>query len=236
MGVKISQLSELLEPFSLDDIEWRIDFNRTKYWEKSDNVSAFALCYVTSRAIMRRFDDVCGPENWTVEYTEWKSGAIAKIFINIEGQGWVSKEDGADPSDIEGFKGMISGALKRAAVLWGVGRYLYDLPATKVNVYREKIDTGIRSYIKRKTGPSITYWWEPPVLPLWARPIEESYDLNEVSSEVKTHIANEEESKAFKAEIRMAYRSNDVNHIIRTYGEDIIRKLKKNKFKFQKGD
>lgn len=40
---------------------------------------------------------------------------------------WVTKADGAGDSDVEAEKGAISDALKRAAVKWGIGRYLYDL-------------------------------------------------------------------------------------------------------------
>jgi hypothetical protein len=40
---------------------------------------------------------------------------------------WVRKSDGAGETQVEGEKGAISDALKRAAVKWGIGRYLYDL-------------------------------------------------------------------------------------------------------------
>jgi hypothetical protein len=39
----------------------------------------------------------------------------------------VWKSDGAGDSDVEAEKGAVSDAFKRAAVKWGVGRYLYDL-------------------------------------------------------------------------------------------------------------
>jgi len=40
---------------------------------------------------------------------------------------WIWKADGAGDTDVEAEKGAISDAFKRAAVKWGVGRYLYDL-------------------------------------------------------------------------------------------------------------
>ena len=49
---------------------------------------------------------------------------ICELSINIDGT-WITKSDGADDSNIEGAKGGISDALKRAAVLFGIGRYLY---------------------------------------------------------------------------------------------------------------
>ncbi len=45
---------------------------------------------------------------------------------------WVEKQDGSGPTDMEPFKGGISGALKRAAVAWGIGRELYRYPRVMV--------------------------------------------------------------------------------------------------------
>jgi len=41
------------------------------------------------------------------------------------GERWITKTDGAGDTGIEGEKGAISDSLKRSAVLWGIGRYLY---------------------------------------------------------------------------------------------------------------
>jgi hypothetical protein len=56
-------------------------------------------------------------------------GVIASIAIkNPETGEWVEKQDGSGASDMEPFKGGISGALKRAATAWGIGRELYSYP------------------------------------------------------------------------------------------------------------
>ncbi len=56
-------------------------------------------------------------------------GVIASIAIkNPETGEWVEKQDGSGATDMEPFKGGISGALKRAAVAWGIGRELYRYP------------------------------------------------------------------------------------------------------------
>ena len=47
---------------------------------------------------------------------------------------WVWKSNGAGQSDIEAEKGQFSDAFKRAAVLWGIGRYLYALPSPWVDL------------------------------------------------------------------------------------------------------
>ena len=47
------------------------------------------------------------------------------ISIRVNGE-WMERWDGADVTDFEPYKGGISSAWKRAAVPWGIGRYLYD--------------------------------------------------------------------------------------------------------------
>ena len=98
------------------------------------------LDYITARTLMERLDTVVGPENWRDEYrfenamrTEWVEKrkvrtesriCICRLWIKLDGE-WVYKEDGADDSDIEGEKGSVSGAFKRAGVKWGVFREGY---------------------------------------------------------------------------------------------------------------
>lgn len=116
----------LAAPFPADAIEWRVG-SRTK---KGDR--ATLLAYLTSRAVMQRLDELVGPERWRDSYAPvLEGGKVAGYICTLElevreGQ-WVAKSDGADVTDMEGFKGGISSALKRAAVKWGIGRYLYDL-------------------------------------------------------------------------------------------------------------
>jgi hypothetical protein len=77
---------------------------------------------------MDRLDEVAGPACWQDTYTETPLGrVICTISIKVDGE-WVSKSDGAGKTDVEGDKGGISDAFKRAAVKWGIGRYLYSMP------------------------------------------------------------------------------------------------------------
>ena len=88
-----------------------------------------ALAYLDARDVMDRLDLVCGPENWQSEYVETAKGrVICKIGIRVTDD-WVWKSDGAGDTAVEGEKGGISDAFKRAAVHWGIGRYLYRLSA-----------------------------------------------------------------------------------------------------------
>lgn len=112
---------KLKEEFPPAEIEWRVGSTN------GDKTSGLALAYITSRHVMDRLDEVCGPDNWQSSYVETPKGRVlCTISIKIDGD-WVSKSDGAGDSDVEAEKGAISDSLKRAAVHWGIGRYLYDL-------------------------------------------------------------------------------------------------------------
>lgn len=108
--------------FPKDAVSWRAQ-TLTK-----DGKKALALAYIDARDVMERLDKVAGPENWQSSYTETPAGrVICTLSIRI-GDEWISKSDGSGSTDIEAEKGGISGALKRAAVSWGIGRYLYEMP------------------------------------------------------------------------------------------------------------
>lgn len=116
-------LSNLASEFPKAAIHWRAQ-TLTKNGDK-----ALALAYLDARDVMDRLDEVCGPAGWQSRYTETAKGRVlCEIGIHIEGE-WVWKSDGAGDTAVEGEKGGISDAFKRAAVHWGIGRYLYRLDA-----------------------------------------------------------------------------------------------------------
>lgn len=111
----------LRAPFPPGAIHWRAQ-TVTK-----DGTKALALAYIDARDVMDRLDEVCTPANWRDSFTETPKGrTICTLEIRVDGE-WIGKSDGAGDTDVEGEKGSISDALKRAAVKWGIGRYLYDL-------------------------------------------------------------------------------------------------------------
>ena len=131
--MKASDLSRLADPFPPSDVEWKPGATTR------DKSKGLAMAYLTSRAVQQRFDDVCGPGDWRNEFTAGPDGGVlCGISVRVEREDgtaeWVTKWDGADNSQVEAVKGGLSGATKRAAVQWGVGRYLYDLPATWVRL------------------------------------------------------------------------------------------------------
>ncbi len=113
----------LKKPFSDEQISWRVG-STTR-----DKSKGMALAYIDARDVMDRFDEVCGPEGWQCRYVDAGTATTCcEIGVLIDGN-WIWKSNGAGKTDVEGEKGAYSDALKRAAVCWGVGRYLYGLGA-----------------------------------------------------------------------------------------------------------
>lgn len=124
----------LRAPFAPEDIHWRAQT------VTGNGDKALALAYIDARNVMERLDAVCGPEGWRDSYVETGKGRVICTLSLRIGDEWVSKSDGAGETDVEGDKGALSDALKRAAVKWGVGRYLYSMPNVWVpcECYAEK--------------------------------------------------------------------------------------------------
>ena len=131
--MKAHDLARLADYFAPEELEWK-PITISKKTNKG-----LAAAYVTNRAIMARLDEVCGPENWKNDFRPGPNGGVVcglsiRIVREDGSSEWVTKWDGADNSDIEAVKGGLSNAMRRAAVQWGIGRYLYELPSTWVPV------------------------------------------------------------------------------------------------------
>jgi hypothetical protein len=115
-------IERLSEPFDKSQIHWRVGST------KGDKTAGMALAYLDSRDVMDRLDKICGIDGWQSDQP-WSDGKklCCRIGIKINGE-WVWKSDGAGDTAVEGDKGAFSDALKRAAVSWGIGRYLYQTP------------------------------------------------------------------------------------------------------------
>lgn len=133
-------LEKLKYRFRPEEIEFRVgSTNEVKENGKviKKATKGLALPYVTNRAIQNRLDDVCGIENWCNVFQPWENGSqLCGISIRIDDANdkWVTKWDGAENTKKEPVKGGLSNAMKRAAVQWGIGRYLYEVPPIWVDV------------------------------------------------------------------------------------------------------
>lgn len=101
-----------------------------------------AMPYVDARLVMDRLDSVVGVMGWKDAYRILKDGCVVcKLSIQI-GDKWISKSDVGSPSEQGDFgdrrKAAFSDALKRAAVKFGIGRYLYSMPSQWVDYDAQK--------------------------------------------------------------------------------------------------
>ncbi len=150
---------KLSAPFPADAIHWRAQSVTDK-----NGGAALALAYLDARDVMDRLDNAVGPENWQDRYEETAKGRLICTLSIRVGDEWISKSDGAGNTDVEGDKGAISDALKRAAVKWGIGRYLYDLENVwapcelgtngKWRKWKPEADTKFAAALAKVTRPS----------------------------------------------------------------------------------
>lgn len=156
----------LAAPFRPDQVSWRVGVSNKKKRQKEtgDNFAKATkgqvLAYIDARDVMDRLDEVCGPDGWQNRYTHAEKKTICEIGVRTDDGEWVWKADGAGESDIEAEKGALSDAFKRAAVRWGVGRYLYHLPTPWVDLdEREQITPAemakLEKLLSGKTAPAL---------------------------------------------------------------------------------
>jgi hypothetical protein len=201
-------LEKLKEPFAPSDVSWRIgQAGKTrdgKIWAK-------VLAYIDNRNIQERLDEVVGPANWKNEYAKGpEGGVLCGLSIKVDGE-WVTKWDGAENSDIEPIKGGLSDSMKRAAVQWSIGRYLYELGETWAEIVEKGVPGAHYANCKVKVDGKddwATFYWLPPrgVLPGQEPP------RNQPKTEAPQ--ASPAHKKALE-KIAAAVRNRDVNDIAR---------------------
>ncbi len=153
----------LAAPFDLTEVKFKpavVSGNR-----------AMALAYVDARAIQDRLDDVLGVDGWQDDYECRDDGAVVcRLRLRLGGE-WVIKVDVGGPSEQpdggDRLKAAFSDALKRAAVKFGIGRYLYRLPSQWVDY-----------------DPKKRQFAQQPSLPQFALPLREKPQKPKVA---KTH-------------------------------------------------
>ncbi|MXV21140.1 Rad52/Rad22 family DNA repair protein [Deinococcus xianganensis] len=149
--MKLSDVQKRLQaPFPAHMVAWKpAAYSR-------DRSRALMLAHIDARAVQDRLDAIC-PDAWTfeIEVIPGTRQPTVKGRLTVLG---VTREDigEAPEGDLGTLKAASSDALKRCAVHFGIGRYLYDLPRT----WADWDDAARR--------PTQT-----PELPDWARPDHE---------------------------------------------------------------
>lgn len=109
----------LAAPFPADEVEF---LPRAVQGGK-----ALGVAYIDARSVMNRLDFVVGPGGWSFDFDLLADGGkMVRGRLTVLG---VTKCDAGEAStEDEILKSAVSDALKRCAVHFGIGRYLYYLP------------------------------------------------------------------------------------------------------------
>ena len=145
-------LDALSAPFPAERVSWRVGST------SADKSRGLALAYIDARDVQDRLNEVLGI-HWQCRYPHANGKTVCEIGVKI-GDEWIWRADGAGDTDVEAEKGALSDAFKRAAVRWGVGRYLYDLdspwvalePAGRSFKIADSAMQQLRSLLLRNSG------------------------------------------------------------------------------------
>ncbi|GAB5601959.1 Rad52/Rad22 family DNA repair protein [Thermus sp. FJN-A] len=132
---------KLAEPFPPEEVQWRVEAL------SRDKKRALVVPYVDARTVLDRLDRTVGPEGWQDTYEVLsdqertvkdergeRRERLCEVRCRLTVLG-VSKEDVGEGDSL---KAAFSDALKRAAVKFGVGRYLYRLEKQWVDYDAER--------------------------------------------------------------------------------------------------
>lgn len=113
-------LDELRRPFHPSQISWKPGAVKGE--------RAMALAYADLRTYMNRLDEVCGPD-WSVAYEPWgEDRIICRLTICGVTRSSTGEMSAQDEKNEMGGTVAESQAFKRAAVMFGLSRYLYTWP------------------------------------------------------------------------------------------------------------
>ena len=120
-----AMLHQLKNPFDPRFVKCRVGA-RTK-----DKTAGIPLFYIDSREVMKRLDEVCGIDGWKKTETPiafGNGGIICELSLRMPNGEWLTKSGVGECSKVAPLKGASSDSMKRAAVNFGIGRYLYYIP------------------------------------------------------------------------------------------------------------
>jgi hypothetical protein len=137
MSQHLELFAALAAPFDSEEVRIRTQGGRQ-------------LQYITARTVMNRLDDVLGPENWWDEYQPLEHSVICRLTIKLPSGATLTKSDAGGyagmPDSGDDDKSGFSDAFKRAAVKFGIGRYLY----------RDGVPRFLQEHWQRASAPSET--------------------------------------------------------------------------------
>ncbi len=192
---------QLAEPFDPGEIKWRVTATSTQQGKHGPQKRGQVVAYADQRAYTDRLNEVFGEWGWTRSYDvqvaqnferrasrdTTQKAASAKVVViskvTVHGLGshtgvgeeWADNDNAATAAEAQAFK--------RACSVFGLGRYLYDVPAVWVD-------------LDQYNRPAQT-----PSLPDWALP---SYAQRQRQEEKKEHRGHNEPRQGIVREETLA--------------------------------
>lgn len=184
-----AMLNALKNPFDPKFIKVRVGAT------SKDKKKGIALFYVDAREVMKRLDEVCGMDGWARKETETAHGCICELSIRMPYstngvEKWVTKSDVGEFSKTAELKGASSDSFKRAAVNFGIGRYLYYIPNQwfPLNEYKQFV-----------TKPTLPVWASPQEVVDWEIIALQEYDPENDAGLDEVDFVDKEAEEALKA-------------------------------------
>ncbi len=163
--------NQLTRPFSVKEVRFKPLVVKGQ--------RALASAYIDCRCVQERLDEVLGLHGWADDYSILDDGSVVCRLSVCINSTWITRCDVGSPSEQpdagDRLKAAFSDALKRAAVKFGVGRYLYRLP-----LQWQEYDPVKKQFSK------------PPTLPAWALPIVQEASTNPASVNATSPSTGEE--------------------------------------------
>src|SRR3990167_10981429 len=137
---------KLAAPFKEADVSWIVVATANK---NTPQMTELWAPYLEADPIIDRLDQVLGPDGWSLDIEAvGDRAAICRLTIlgvTKAGAGQIA----ADQKTDQPFKAAATDALKRAAVLFGIGRYLHKVQ----NEWRKPNAEGSRPRAPKKAEP-----------------------------------------------------------------------------------
>lgn len=150
-------MTKLTDAFADEDIIYKV----TKCGLVHGDPWALLQVFIEPRAIMQRLDDA---GKWSDAYERVDLGWLCRISLDGD-----VRSDGCESTG--NVKVDLSRAFGRAAVKFGIGRYLYRLPTLWASFYY--VDNPGKANLKRLKIEGEVYYWAPPRMPMEALTEEE---------------------------------------------------------------
>lgn len=121
----------LAAPIPESEIKWFPSITKSKGQDIIRNGKRVAGClaHIDARMVMDRLDTVVGPDNWSdrIEIIAIGNSITATCHLTVWGITRGDTGPTMQANSENAAKEAVSGALKRAAVKFGIGRELYDM-------------------------------------------------------------------------------------------------------------